>query len=107
MSIAESVLEALRAEAALRPGTRATRARLRIGELSGVEAESLRFCLETIAPEIAFSFEFAPWTRRCRNCGHVFRVIDARAACGGCGSADTEKAGGDEIDLMFVELEEP
>jgi hydrogenase nickel incorporation protein HypA/HybF len=107
MSIAESVLDALRAEAGLRPGTRVTRAGLRIGELSGVETESLQFCLEAVAPEIAFIFELAPWTRRCRHCSEIFRVMDARPACARCGSADTEKAGGDEIDLMFVELEEP
>ena len=107
MSIAESVLDALRTEAVLLPGTRVTRAGLRIGELSGVEEQSLRFCLDAVAPQIAFEFEHSPWTRRCRVCGEIFRVLDAQPACSLCGSADTEGAGGDEIDLMFVELEEP
>jgi Zn finger protein HypA/HybF involved in hydrogenase expression len=39
------VLDAVQAEAALHGGARVTRAGLRIGELSGVEVESLRFCL--------------------------------------------------------------
>jgi len=48
MSIAAAVLETLRSEAANHGGARVARAGLRIGELSGVEPESLRFCLETL-----------------------------------------------------------
>ena len=48
MSIAAAVLETLRAESANHGGARVARAGLRIGELSGVEPESLRFCLETL-----------------------------------------------------------
>jgi hydrogenase nickel incorporation protein HypA/HybF len=112
MSIAASVLEAVRAEAALHGGGRVTRAGLRIGELSGVAVESLRFCLEVLVTDtdmaaLGFEIEFAPWTRRCRACGTEFRVTDARPECAACGSADTESAGGDQMDLSFVELEEP
>jgi hydrogenase nickel incorporation protein HypA/HybF len=112
MSIAVSVLDAVRAESVLHGGARVTRAGLRIGELSGVAVESLRFCLEVLvagtdlAP-LAFEFEFAPWTRRCRACLTVFPVLDARPECTACGSADTEAAGGDQMELSFLELEEP
>ena len=112
MSIAAAVLEALRAEAALRPGARVARAGLRIGELSGVEPESLRFCLETLVSgsdldPLAFDFELCPWTRRCRACGAAFRVVDWNPACAACGSPDTEAAGGDQMELSYLELEEP
>ena len=74
MSIAAAVLDAVRAEAALRPGCRVGRAGLRIGELSGVEPESLRFCLEALVSgsdlePLAFEFELRPWTRQCKRCG--------------------------------------
>jgi len=112
MSIAAAVLDAVRAETALRPGARATRAGLRIGELSGVETESLRFCLETLVSgtdldPLAFDFEFCPWTRRCRACAITFRVADYNPACSSCGSADTEAAGGAQMELSYLELEEP
>ena len=73
MSIAASVLDAVQAEAALHEGARVTRAGLRIGELSGVEVESLRFCLEVLVTDtdlasLAFEIEVVPWTRRCRAC---------------------------------------
>jgi hydrogenase nickel incorporation protein HypA/HybF len=112
MSIAASVLGAVRAESVLHGGARVTRAGLRIGELSGVEVESLRFCLEVLVTDtdlaaLGFEIEVAPWTRRCRACHAVFRVSDARPACAVCGSGDTEAAGGDQMELSFLELEEP
>jgi hydrogenase nickel incorporation protein HypA/HybF len=112
MSIAAAVLEAVRAETALHGGARASRAGLRLGELSGVEPESLRFCLETLIAgsdldPLAFDFDIRPWTRRCRQCGAEFPVQDATTACSACGSADTEAAGGDEMELSYLELEEP
>ncbi len=112
MSIAAAVLETLRAEAANHSGARVARAGLRIGELSGVEPESLRFCLETLVTgsdldPLAFDFELCPWTRRCRACAAAFRVIEWNPACPTCGSADTEAAGGDQMELTYLELEEP
>jgi Zn finger protein HypA/HybF involved in hydrogenase expression len=112
MSIACSVLDAVRAESALHGGARVTRAGLRIGELSGVAVDSLRFCLEALVVDtdlaaLAFEIEFAPWTRRCGACGVVFHVVDSRPRCTACGGEDTEAAGGDQMELSFLELEEP
>ncbi len=112
MSIAAAVLDAVRAETRLHGGARATRAGLRIGELSGVEPESLRFCLESLVAgddlePLAFDIETRPWTRRCLDCGAEFRVVEYNTACSGCGSAHTEAAGGDEMELSYLELEEP
>jgi hydrogenase nickel incorporation protein HypA/HybF len=111
MSIAASVLDAIRAESLLHGAARVTRAGLRIGELSGVEIESLRFCLEALvagtdlAP-LAFELDPVPWTRRCRDCGTVFRVLDFQPACTACSSTATDPAGGDQLELSFLDLEE-
>jgi hydrogenase nickel incorporation protein HypA/HybF len=112
MSIAASVLDAIRSEAALHGGGRPTRAGLRIGELSGVEPESLRFCLEALVADtdlasLAFDIEWRPWTRRCRSCGAEFQVAGCRPECSACASADTEALSGDEMELGYIELEEP
>jgi hydrogenase nickel insertion protein HypA len=112
MSIAASVLDAVRAESSLHGGARVVRFGLRIGELSGVAVESLHFCLEFMVADtdlagLGFEIEFAPWTRRCCACGAVFRVTDSRPECTVCGSEDTEAAGGDQMELSFLELEEP
>jgi len=112
MSIAAAVLDAVRGEAKRHAGTRATRAGLRIGELSGVEPESLQFCLNALVSgsdlePLAFEIERCPWTRRCRQCGASFAVVDYQPQCTSCGSSDTEPAGGDQMELSYVELEEP
>jgi hydrogenase nickel incorporation protein HypA/HybF len=112
MSIAAAVLDAVRAESGLHGGAHVARAGLRIGELSGVEPDSLRFCLETLVAgdplePLVFDLEIRPWTRRCRDCGAQFRVLEYNPACAACGSARTEAAGGDEMELSYLELEDP
>ncbi len=112
MSIAAAVLDAVRAETERRPGSRVSRAGLRIGELSGVQPDALQFCLEALVSgtdmePLAFDFELLPWTRQCKQCGQTYRVVDYQPACAACGSNDTEAAGGDEMELSYVELEEP
>jgi hydrogenase nickel incorporation protein HypA/HybF len=112
MGIAESVLDAVRAEAAKHAGARAARVGLRIGEISGVEPESLRFCFETLVADsdlapLGLEIEYCPWTNRCRACGKPFRVVDYNLQCPACGSADTEPSGGDELQVAYLELEEP
>ena len=111
MSIAAAVLDGLRAEAEGRPGQRPVRAGLRIGELSGVEPEALRFCLEVLVSgtdleSLAFELEVCPWQRRCRHCNTTFRVIDYNLACASCGSSETDAAGGDQMELAYLELED-
>ena len=46
MGIANSVIEAVRTEAARYPGSSPRKVGLRIGELAAVDPESLRFCFE-------------------------------------------------------------
>jgi hydrogenase nickel incorporation protein HypA/HybF len=48
LSIATEVLEAVRREAAKRPGARVQKVGLRVGELSGVSEDSLRFSFEVL-----------------------------------------------------------
>ena len=57
MSIATSVLEAVEAEAQKHGGGRVLKIGLRIGEWSGVDPESLRFCFDALAAD---SEEAAP-----------------------------------------------
>jgi len=65
MGIANSVLEAVRVEVTRRPGARATKVGLRLGEWAGVDAESLRFCLEVLVKDtelepLALDIDFRP-----------------------------------------------
>ena len=51
MGIASSVMDAVRGEARRYPGSKPSRVGLRIGEWSGVDVESLRFCFEALTLE--------------------------------------------------------
>ncbi len=112
MSIAAAVLDAVRAELERRPGARLNKVGLRIGEVSGVAADSLRFSFEVLVSgtemePLALELEFVPRRNRCLECGEVFAVVDYNFDCSACGSRRTESAGGDELELAYLELDEP
>lgn len=48
MGIAGSILDAVQKEAALRPGMHVAKVGVRLGALSGVDTESLRFCFDAL-----------------------------------------------------------
>ncbi len=74
-----SVLSAVRTEVGLRPGTRALAVGLRIGAFAGVDPDSLRFGFDCLVKDS----DLAP-----------LRL-------------DIAGANGDELDIAWLELEEP
>ena len=112
MSIAASVLDAVRTEARRRGGARVTKVGLKIGELAGIDPEALRFCFEALTQDsdlapLAFDLQFCPRANRCKGCERVFAAEDYNFHCPGCGSADTELAAGNELEFSYLEIEEP
>ncbi len=111
MSIATSVLDAAQKEAERRPGSKLLKVGLRIGEWSGVDPDSLTFCFEALVtgwdnPPV-LEIEFRPRQNRCPGCGTVFALKDYQTDCPRCGGSTTEPVSGDELELAYVELEEP
>jgi hydrogenase nickel incorporation protein HypA/HybF len=110
MSIAGSMLEAVRAESA-RHNAHVMAVGVKIGELSGVDSESLRFCFEALVLDtdlapLALQIERLPWRHRCRRCDRDFDVQEYRTECPQCGSAETEMASGRELEFAYMEIEE-
>lgn len=110
MSIAESVLDAVRAESARLGSVHVSRVGLRVGELSGVEPESLRFCFEVLVKDtdlepLALDLELVQRSNTCTRCGTNFTVVDYNLTCPACGSAETSASGGDEMLVTYVEVE--
>ena len=111
LSIAGSLLEAIQAESLRHAGARVRRAGLRIGELSGVDPEALRFCFECLVKDSPFEplpleIQFCPRQQTCQACGCAFPVVDYNTACPSCGKDSTECTGGTELELIYLELEE-
>ena len=111
MGIATSILDAARKEAERRPGSRVCKVGVRIGEWSGVDPESLRFCFDSLLagtePEPpSLDIDFRRRQNRCGACGTVFALKDFEIQCPGCGALTTQPVSGDELELAYVELEE-
>jgi hydrogenase nickel incorporation protein HypA/HybF len=110
LSIAESILDAVRKELALHPGTVPMRVGVRIGSMAAIDAEALTFCFEAVVQgtewdTLKLDTNVVPARRICNSCGHTFVVEDYNAVCTTCASEDTTPDGGDELDLEYLEVE--
>ena len=90
------------------PGRRVARVRLRVGELSGVVVDAVRFCFEVATA--GTSLEGAELDvvdvlglLVCRTCGTESRCPDRILLCP-CGSADVSVIAGEELTVAGVEL---
>jgi len=111
MSIANSVLDAVRAEARRFPNAHIHKVGLRIGALAGVDPDALSFCFEALVCEteldpLALEIEYCARTHRCRGCGGSFAAPTEGSACPDCGGVDSEFIGGDELELAYLEVED-
>lgn len=111
LSIAQSVLEAVQAEAARHPGSKPVKVSLRIGELAAVDPDALQFSFEALTHEsdlegLQLDIEFCPRRHRCLDCGTEFNVEDFDFRCSKCQSTRNECISGDQLDMKYLELEE-
>ena len=112
MSIATSILEAVERESRRHPGARVSKVGLRIGEWAGVDPDALHFCFDALLAGTeptppTLDIEFRRRQNRCRTCGTVFALKDYEIQCPACGEVVTEAVSGQELELAYVELEEP
>jgi hydrogenase nickel incorporation protein HypA/HybF len=111
LSIATSILEAVRKERRRLNDARITKVGVRIGELAGVDPEALNFSFEILVKgtdlePLALDIEFLPRRHTCSECRHEFTVADYQFDCPACGSQATRCIGGDELELSYLEVEE-
>jgi len=111
MGIASSILEAVAGEAARHPGSRPVRVGVKIGELAAIDADALSFAFEVLVKGtehhgLVLEIEWVPRKHSCPGCGEEFVVHDYDFECPRCRAVSLVFAGGDELDLAFLELEE-
>ena len=83
------------------PGTPITGVRLEIGALSGVVADSIRFCFDlategTTLEGARLEITEPPARCQCRTCGEEFAPDDPIVLCP-CGSADVTVLSGEQL----------
>lgn len=110
MGIAQSVIDMATREAELKSARAVLRVSLAIGELSGVDVESLSFCFECLKKDTLLdhaTLEIAYKRRRhlCPSCSREFEVLNHDPGCPQCHREDTQFLGGDELELSQLELE--
>lgn len=111
LGIAESVLDAVRAEVRKRPGVLPTKVGLRIGEMSAIDEDALRFAFDALVRDsdlhsLQLEIERCPLRYECLDCRHGFVVENYDATCPECGQTRVKSVGGDELDLAYLEIED-
>jgi len=105
LAIAEGVVDTVTQRL---PGARITQVHLEIGALSGVVADSIRFCFDlategTSLEGATLEITEPPARCRCRACGAEFQPDSPIAVCR-CGSADVAVLAGEELRILSVRV---
>lgn len=84
---------------------------LRVGKLSAVIPDNLRFCFDVASKGTAVEgsdlrIEEVPVVARCKNCDGSWTLNGPTFRCEACGSGTIEVISGRELDIVSIELEE-
>jgi hydrogenase nickel incorporation protein HypA/HybF len=90
---------------------RVKRVNLKVGKLSAVVADSLRFCFEvsvkgTALQDAELLIEPVPVIARCQACGHQWEIDQPVFLCPACNSGQIEMLSGRELDIESIEVED-
>ena len=112
LSIATAILDRAQAASTENGGARVTKIGLRIGEISGVESDALKFGIEVLSKDtplqgVVLDIEFCKRRQRCAGCAAEFEPAGFSPACPACHGDQSECIAGKELDVMFFELEDP
>ena len=85
------------------------RINLKIGKLSAVVPESLRFCFDIASRDTLLSgaelhIEEIPIRARCRSCNHEWTINDPVFVCEKCENGSVEILSGRELDIHSIEV---
>lgn len=110
MSIAQSIVDIILQESGNHNVNRVLSVALKVGELSAVEIESLRFCFElvtkgTSAEGARLDIERVQVTCRCQDCGANFKVQELVFSCPSCQGVRVEMLSGRELSVESFEGE--
>lgn len=110
MSIAEGILHIALEYAKENQAKKVAKVALRLGEMAGIERESLAFCWEsvrtgTIAEDATLAIENVPLIGRCTSCGEEGRVERYNFICPICKAGVLEIISGRELQVAYLEME--
>ena len=111
LGIASSIVDSVKAEAEKRSGARLLAVGLRVGEVSGVNSDALEFCFHSLVrgtdlEPIRLDIERTARRHRCPGCSREFDVVEYDPTCPDCGEFHTVLVAGDEMEIVYLEIED-
>ena len=105
----QSALETAEEKTRAAGGTQIHRLRVRVGALSGVVPEALRFAFEglrdkTLAAGAEFEIELVPAVGWCPDCAAEFAAADLQYECPRCQQPSGQLRHGKEMELASLEI---
>ena len=107
MALAEGILDIALKTAEENEAKRVARVKLLVGEMAGVECESLRFCFAAVTKGTAAELEIerVPLIGRCPLCGKEQQVERYSFLCPSCRSGALEIISGRELRVESLEVD--
>jgi hydrogenase nickel incorporation protein HypA/HybF len=92
-------------------GTPVEAVNLRVGKLTAIVPESLRFCFEIVSRDTPLEgaklvVEEIPVVALCKGCGHSFTIDGPSFVCEKCQSGDLQILSGRELTVVSLEAAE-
>jgi len=108
MEIIRIAMESIPASAA---GSRVTRVYLRVGKLSAIVPDSLRFCFGVATQDSALAgavldIEEVPIRARCNRCDIQWEIDGPVFRCPSCDSGDILLLSGRELEVVSIDIDE-
>ena len=110
LAIAQSILAITLEEVEEHSAQQVHSITLRLGAMTGVEPEALRFCFSILAEGTKASgamlqFVLVPLMARCAECKNEYAIDRYQFFCPDCGSARLEMLSGRELQVDHLEVE--
>ncbi len=111
VSLMQNLLKIVEDAAAREGGGKVKTVHLRVGEMAGVNADSLNFAFEiltegTIVEGGRLEIEKIPLRIHCRGCLKDFSPVEFTLRCTACGGKDMEIMSGREMEVDYILLED-
>ncbi len=107
----QNLIEVVKSAAEAEGGGKVKAVHLKIGRMSGVNAESLRFAFDILSEGTAIEggrleIEMIPLKIHCGGCSGDFNPQQFTMTCPSCGSRDMAIVSGREMEVDYILLED-
>jgi len=111
LSIVTSMIGIVRENMVRHGAGRLKKIKIRVGEMTAVEPEALRFCFEactggTDMEGVILDIEEVPVMGQCMNCKKAFQLnMYLDSGCAACGGKAGDYISGTELDIVSIEVD--